>query len=221
MRFLIQLLFLLTPLIAFSQKEWNFGASYSFGGAWNLHKSNNQPGRPSDVSNFGIIARMENEGKSLGFQAGLHMRWNDVRNQLLDNYYLDNGFKSLELRLQCIVPISSRSAIAFGIAPRMVLRNNFSIVYSSSANGNHMESELEIPNNDADLNELNSSLIISYQYRLHKRWHFFLNAESDIQPVYAADVKFENYDLNQNNEPSVEVNSFLASLSGSVVFWVK
>lgn len=221
MRFLAQLCFLFLPFFASSQKVWHFGGSYSFGGAWNLHKSNNHPGRPSDVSNIGIIARLDNEGKSLGFQAGLHMRWNDVRNQLQDNYYLDNGFRSMELRLQCILPISSKSSIAFGIAPRIVLRNNFSIVYSSSANGNHMETELEIPNTKADLNELNSSLIIWYQYKLHKRWHFFLNAESDIQPIYVDDLVFENYDSSQNNEPSVSVNSFLASLSGSIVFWMK
>lgn len=221
MRLLFYNLLLFCTLSGYSQKSWHFGGAYAFGGAWNLHKTNDHPGRPSDVSSLGLLARLENEGNNLGFQAGLYMRWNDVRNQLQDNYYLDNGFRSVELRLQLVVPMNSRSSIAFGIAPRMVVRNNFSIVYASSSNGSHLESELEVPNSNADLNELNSSLILTYQYQLHKRWHFFLNADCDIQPVYAEDVVFENYDLSQNNEPTVSINSFLATLSGSIVFWIR
>lgn len=221
MRFLIQFCFIFLPFFAFSQKTWHFGAAYSFGGAWNFHTTNSTPARPSDVSNLGFIARLENDGKSLGFQAGVHMRWNEVRNHLRDNYYLDNSFSALELRLQLVLPLSSKSSVAMGLAPRMVLRNNFSIVYSSRSNGSQAESELEIPDSNADLNELNSSLVFSYQYRLHKRWHFFLNVESDIQPVYAENVKFENYDLSLNNEPEVSINSLLTSVSGSIVFWLK
>ena len=221
MRSLLLLVFLIGILPVNAQKTWHIGGSYSFGGAWNLHTSNHKIARPSDVSSLGLIAYLENDGKSMGFQAGMYMKWNDVRNQLKDNYYLDNSFSSLELKLQSILPLGQKTAIGFGIAPRLVMRNKFSIVYASSANGSHLESELEIPDTMADLNELNSSLLLSFQYKLHKRWQFALYAEGDIQPVYAENVVFENYDSSAENEPAVEINSFLTSLSGSIIFWVK
>lgn len=204
-----------------AQKEWHYGAYYSFGAAFNLHNSNDHLLKPTDGSNIGIMARLDNGNKSLGFQAGLGIKWNDVRHKLEDNFYLDNNFRSWELRLQIVTPAGKKSRFALGLAPRLVYKHDFSLVYLNSANGAQSEYDIQIKNDKADLNELNSAIIFSWQYELHKHWFFHLNVDQDIQTGYAVDVLFENYDSTQNDEVPIQINSLLAGISGSIVFLVK
>ena len=204
-----------------AQKQWHYGAYYSVGAAFNLNKTNGTPLKPSDGSSIGLLCRLENGNKALGFQAGLATKWNDVKHEIEKNYFLDIGFRAWELRLQCTLPISSRSSFAFGIAPRVVYRHSFSIVYLNAYSGAQTENEISIKNENADLNELNSAIIFSWQYALHKHWFFHLNIDQDIQKGYADDVLFENFDAHITGEESIHVNTFLTSITGSIVFLVK
>lgn len=204
-----------------AQKKWHYGAYYSFGAAFNVNQTNGSPLKPSDGSSFGLLCRLENGKKALGFQAGLATKLNDVRHEIKDNYFLDIGFRAWELRLQCTLPVSSRSSFALGIAPRVVYRHSFSMVYRNTSNGAQSEYDISIKNEHADLNELNSAIIFSWQYELHKHWFFHLNIDQDIQKGYANDVLFENYDAYRNGEEAIHVNTLLTSITGSIVFLVK
>lgn len=203
-----------------AQKQWHYGAYYSYGAAFNFHGTNQKPMTPSDVSSLGVHASLDNGEKALGFQTALGLRWNDLRYGLGDNYYMDNNIKWLELRLMCSLPLNKKSTIALGMAPRLAMHYSWSFVYSNRTGGGQTEYDQTI-NSESNINALNSAIVLAYQYQLHKHWFFYLNAEQDIQQTFAQDVVFKNYDTAVNGEPEVHLNSLLTNITGSIVFRIK
>jgi hypothetical protein len=222
MRFIFILInfFFLTQYTAGAQKSWHYGAYYSFGAAFNFHSSNQKPIIPSDVSSLGVHYSLDNGEKALGFQTAVGLKWNDLRYGLGDNYYMDNNIKWLELRLMCSLPMNKKSTIALGMAPRIALNYSWSFVYANRTGGGQTEYDQTI-NSESNINALNSAIVLTYQYQLHKHCFFHLNAEQDILQTFNEDVLFKNYDTAVNGEPELHLNSLLTNITGSIVFRIR
>ncbi|MFN0033114.1 MAG: hypothetical protein ACKVOR_13220 [Flavobacteriales bacterium] len=200
-----------------AQKHWHFGTSYTYGAAWNTHSSNANMLRPSDASSIGFIVQLDNGDNALGFQAVLSHRWYDVRHRIEEGYYMDNALRAVELRLQCTLPVGKKSKLALGMAPRMVTRHHWSVVYINKSNGGQVEYDYALQQS-GDINALNSTIVFSWLFEMHKHWHLHIHAEQDIQKTYAGDALFENYDTQQEGEPALKLNALLTGLNGSLVF---
>lgn len=195
----------------------HFGAFYSYGAHFNFHPSNHETFRSSDGSNLGLFYMIDNGVKSLGFRTSLSWRSNDIGFRVHDNYKIINYVEAWELKLQCILPTSERHSFGLGIAPRIVTSTKFSVGYSAKSNQTVYEEQYTLPGIQSDLNELNSSLCLSWYYKFSKHLHFALNLDQDMLRFYREDVKFDE----ETTGMDISVNARLTSITGSLILSVR
>jgi|JI10StandDraft_1071094.scaffolds.fasta_scaffold03933_10 hypothetical protein len=193
------------------------GAYYSFGGSFNSHKTNDHKFRPSDGSTFGVYYHLENGENALGFRAAFAWRSDDVEFPIIDHFSIVNNTKSLELKLQCMLPISARSSIALGMAPRLVFHSKFSRLYYNTGRHATYEEQFSMSSANIDMNELNSALCLSWYFRISKHFQFGLNLDQDMITLYKSDAITLPVDY---TEP-LAFNARLTYLSGSLIFQLK
>ncbi len=198
-------------------QDSHFGMAYSYGACFNTHRSNDQPFKPSDGSTVGCYYHLDNGVKALGFRATFSWRSNDIEFPIVDHLSIMNNLKSLELKLQCILPVSEKSSFALGMAPRMIFRSKFSKLYYNSGRRTTYEEQIAMTGEGIDLNELNSALCISWIYRVSKHFHFALNLDQDMLTQFRKDASFT---ADASSEP-VAFNARLTCLTGSLILNLK
>ncbi len=218
----LKFLFLLSSIFLFCNfesiaQDSHFGMSYSYGACFNSHHSNNKPFKPSDGSTIGCYYHLDNGLKALGFKATFSWRSNDIEFPIADHLSIMNNLKSLELKLQCVLPVSEKSSFALGMAPRMIFRSKFSKLYFNSSRQTTYEEQIAMNGEGIDLNQLNSALCISWIYRVSKHFHFALNLDQDMLTQFRKDASFTP---DADSEP-VAFNARLTCLTGSLILNLK
>jgi len=208
----------IAPFVSYTQDKWHYGAFYGYGAYFNFHKSNSHTMRPSDGSSIGVFLQLDKGEKALGFRTSLARRANDMRFAIADHTELLNNAKSLELKLQCTLPLTSKSTVALGIAPRLVYRSDISIEYTNDANGMHYSAGQSITTSQDSINRLNSCLSISWYYNISSHWSCALNLDQDMLPLYQHDVIFTDGMDNTPLQHPVAINARLTGISASLIF---
>jgi hypothetical protein len=215
-RTLLASLFILSSCALHAQQS-HFGLFYNYGAHFNIHPSNSHVMQPADGSSLGMYYHLDNGVKALGFRATFAWRWNDVRYEITDHTYVINSQQALELKLQCVLPISNKNSFALGISPRMITNSSFSLGYSNRNGGHSYEEEVGLTNYEGDLNELNSALAASWYHQFSPHFCFALHMDQDMLTFYRDAVTFPKTTGLENQR----LNARLTSLTASLIFTVK
>lgn len=180
-------LFFLTSIFLRAQ-EVHFGLNYSYGPSFNFHRVNSQPFRPGDCFAVGGFYHLETGEKSLGFRAELNWRRVSFSLQTASQTRINNEADCVELKIQCTLPLSPRSTLALGMAPRIVQHARSSVEYKQRSGGVTSEFEQEVPIPPGSINGLNTSLGLSYYYSVSRHFSLCLQADQDLMTYFSQDM---------------------------------
>ncbi len=144
--------------------------------------------RPTDGSAVGGFFQLSNGNKALGFRASLEWCRNDALFRISDETAIRNYQGAAELKLQCTLPISARSKIALGIAPSIITSTRMVLEFRNKSNGTIYGEQHTLQTTDGELNELNSSLCISWFYQIRGRFSIGLHADQDMLKLYDQNI---------------------------------
>src|SRR5262245_61894875 len=113
MRLILVISFLFSLLTCSSQ---HIGFYYSYGANFNFHPLNDSPADPSDGSSLGIYYHLDNGNGALGFRSAVAWKTLDIKFPVPGGK-LFNHMRSIELRLQCTLPVSAKSFVFLGLSP--------------------------------------------------------------------------------------------------------
>lgn len=198
-------------------QESHYGMFYSYGAHFNFHASNSSTFKPSDGSTFGIYYHLDNGLRALGFRSALSLRTNDIKFDVTESNYIINNQRAVELKLQCVFPMTTHHSFALGISPRIVTHSHFSLGFSSKNNQTTYEEQHTIAGVISDLNEMNSALSLCWFYKFSPHLHFAINLDQDMLTSYHEDVAFPGL----FDETSVRINSRMTSVTASLILNVR
>lgn len=198
-------------LATYSQKS-GYGAFYQYGAIFNLDDSNKDLWKPQDGSSAGIYYQLDNGVKALGFRAALSARWTDVKWEVNDYVYVIHKNRSVELKLQCTLRTGPKNMFGLGMAPRIVTHSGFALGSKSKGNGTTYEYNRELPGIDANLNELNSALCLSWYHDFNKFVTLGVHADGDMLPFFEEAVAVPIDEAGGLHQVNVRLTSLALSL---------
>lgn len=208
-------------LIGLGQKNFQWGLNYQYGAALNLHHTNDKVWPPSDISVPSLFFDLNAGENKLGIRATLGWRREDIRFHILERFYLKQTNKGVEMKLQCTVPISSKSSIALGMAPRIISKSDYMTEYKNELNNTFYGESTFVPQGYNGLNTLNAALSFSYYYQFAKRWQVSLHLDHDMLTTHKDDISTAFlFDESFNYEERF-INGRLTSVSLALAFIIK
>jgi len=208
-------------LIGLGQKNFQWGLNYQYGAALNLHHTNDKAWPPSDISVPSLFFHLNAGENKLGIRATLGWRSEDIRFHILERFYLKQTNKGVEMKLQCTVPISSKSSIALGMAPRIISKSDYMTEYKNELNNTFYGESAFVPQGYDGLNKLNAALSFSYYYQFAKRWQVSIHLDHDMLTTHKDDISTEFlFDESFNYEEHF-INGRLTSVSLALAFIIK
>lgn len=215
------ILLVLISFVAISQREIHIGISYNYGAAFNFHNTNKKPWPPGDVSVPSLFFHLDAGKNKLGIRASLGLRREDIRYHILDRFYLKQTNSGIELKLQCLLPITDKSTIALGFAPRLLFRSYYETEYKNELNNTFYGQSTFIPEDYNGLNKINSSLAFSWYYDFAKRWQASFHLDYDVLNIHRDDIGTAFlFDESAKYEERY-INARLTSLALGLAFLIK
>jgi len=204
-----------------SQREIHLGIAYNYGAAFNFHNTNKKPWPPGDVSVPSLFFHLDAGKNKLGIRASLGLRREDIRYHILDRFYLKQTNSGIELKLQCLLPITDKSTIALGFAPRLLFRSYYETEYKNELNNTFYGQTTFVPEEYNGLNKINSSLAFSWYYDFAKRWQASLHLDYDVLNIHRDDISTAFlFDESANYEERY-INARLTSIALGLSFLIK
>lgn len=216
MRIFLLLLLLVFYNSACSQTA-EFGLFYQYGAFFNTHRSNSKLLHATDGSSLGSYFQLNNGTGSLGFRASLAMCFRDAEFPINDQTTVRNIQRSGQLKLQCTLPIDSKNTLAIGFAPSIVTSARFHLEYVNKANAMVYGEQHTIQPANAELNELGSSLCLSWYHHVKGRLFASLHIDQDMIKLYNKNIVFEE-------KSGVELNAINirhSGISAAMIFQIR
>lgn len=215
------LFFIVLCFSCIGQKTFQWGLSYQYGAALNLHHTNDKAWPPSDISVPALFFHLNAGDNRLGLRATLGWRKEDIRFHVLERFYLKQTNNGVEIKLQCTLPISSKSSIALGMAPRFISRSEYMTEYKNELNNTFYGESTFVPEDYIGLNKLNVALSFSYYYQFAKRWQVSFHLDHDMLTTHKDDISTAFlFDESFNYEERF-INGRLTSVSLALAFIIK
>ena len=212
MRYLISAIFLSLLTVAAQSQTTELGLFYSYGASFNFHHSTKQLIRPTDGSAIGGYFQLNNGNQALGFRASLSWCHNDAVFPISEQLAIRGFQEAAELKLQCTLPLSSRSSLAIGIAPSIITSTRMILEYKNRSNGSVYGEQHALQTPEQDINELNSALCFSWYYQVRGRFYTGLHIDQDMLKLYQKNVTFLNIQGMGERTFNVRHTSLVASM---------